>query len=165
MVLILFLLTSSIILLSLSFLCIDNNNAARAQQQQQRQQQTSQGAPLAIIPGLTGNILAVVSFLIGTSSFILGLRIQSAARTATTAASTPPSSSTLPLSLMNKYFELLILALVIPSIMINIYGILLVGSHLYLEDIPYLLILFALFIPAGAVLFLVRKLRIVPLKT
>lgn len=168
MVLILFLLTSSIILLFLFFLSTDNNNAVRAQQQQQRQQQTSQGAPLAIIPGLTGNILAVVSFLIGTSSFILGLRIQNAARTTTTtttAASTPPSSSTLPLSLMNKYFELLILALVIPSIMINIYGILLVGSHLYLEDYPYLLILFALFIPVGAVLFLVRKLRIVPLKT
>jgi hypothetical protein len=158
MVLILFLLTSSIILLSLFFLSIDNNNAVRAQQPQQRQQQTSQGAPLAIIPGLTGNILAVVSFLIGTSSFILGLRIQNAARTTTT-ASTPPSSM-LPSSLMNKYFELLILALIIPSIIINMYGILLVGSHLYQEDVPYLLILFALFIPAGAVLFLLRKLRI-----
>jgi len=163
MVLILFLLTSSIILLSLFFLSIDNNNAVRAQQQQQRQQQTSQGAPLAIIPGLTGNILAVVSFLIGTSSFILGLRIQNAARTTTT-ASTPPSSM-LSSSLMNKYFELLILALIIPSIIINMYGILLVGSHLYSEDVPYLLILFALFIPAGAVLFLVGKLRILPLKT
>ena len=32
-------------------------------------------------------------------------------------------------------------------------GILLVGSHLYLQDAPYLLLLFALFIPAGAVLF------------
>jgi hypothetical protein len=144
---------------------MDNNNAARAQQHQQRQQQTSQGAPLAIIPGLTGNILAVVSFLIGTSSFILGLRIQNAARTTTATATSTPPSSTLPSSLMNKYFELLILALVIPSIMINIYGILLVGSHLYPEDVPYLLILFALFIPAVAVLFLVGKLRIVPLKT
>ena len=163
MVLILFLLTSSIILLSLFFLSMDNNNAVRAQQQQQRQQQTSQGAPLAIIPGLTGNILAVVSFLIGTSSFILGLRIQNAARTTTTAST--PTSSMLPSSLMNKYFELLILALIIPSIIINIYGILLVGSHLYPEDVPYLLILFALFIPAGVVLFLVGKLRIVPLKT
>jgi hypothetical protein len=165
MVLVLFLLTSSIILLSLFFLSLDNNNAVRAQQQQQqqRQQQTSQGAPLAIIPGLTGNILAVVSFLIGTSSFILGLRIQNAARTTTTASTLP--SSMLPSSLMNKYFELLILALIIPSIIINIYGILLVGSHLYPEDVPYLLILFALFIPAGVVLFLVGKLRIVPLKT
>jgi hypothetical protein len=62
---------------------------------------------------------------------------------------------------MNKYFELLILALVIPSVIINIYGILLVGSHLDPEDTPYLLLLFALFIPIGAVLFLVRKLGLV----
>jgi hypothetical protein len=149
----------------------DNNITVRAQQQQQqqqqllqqRQQQTSQGSPLPLIPGITGNILAVVSFLIGTSSFILGLRIQSAAKTPT--ASTPSSSSsTLPSSLMNKYFELLILALVIPSVVINIYGILVVASHLYPEDFPYLLILYALFIPAGAVLFLVSKLRILSLK-
>jgi hypothetical protein len=141
---------------------MDNNNTVRAQQQQQ--QQTSQGAPLAIIPGLTGNILAIVSFLIGTSSFILGLRIQSAARTATTGSSTSSStSSALPLSIMNRYFELLILTLVIPSVVINIYGILLIGSHLYPQDAPYLLLLYALFIPAGAVLFLVRKLRIVSL--
>jgi hypothetical protein len=58
---------------------------------------------------------------------------------------------------MHKSFELLILTLVIPSVAINIYGILLVGSHLYLEDAPYLLLLFALFIPAGAILFLVIK--------
>jgi DNA polymerase-2 len=70
------------------------------------------------------------------------------------------SSATLPSSVMHKYFELLILALVIPSIGINAYGILLVGSHLYLPDAPYLSFLFALFIPAGAILFLVRKLRI-----
>ena len=57
-------------------LCMDsNNNTVRAEQQTQ---QTRQGAPIALIPGLTGNILATVSFLIGTSSFILGLRIQSA---------------------------------------------------------------------------------------
>jgi hypothetical protein len=68
------------------------------------------------------------------------LRIQNAARTTTTTAISTPPSSMLPSSLMNKYFELLILALVIPSIMINIYGILLVGSHLYPEDLPYLLI-------------------------
>jgi hypothetical protein len=140
--------------------CNNNYNTVRAQQQ--RQQQTSQGAPLPIIPGLTGNILAIVSFLIGTSSFILGLRIQSAARTTTTTASTSASSqspSTLPSSVMNKYFELLILALITPSVVINIYGILLVGSHLFPEDYPYLLLLFALFVPVGAVLFLVRKLR------
>jgi preprotein translocase subunit YajC len=61
-----------------------DNNTVRAQWQQQQQQQqqqhlSSQGSPIAIIPGLTGNVLAIVSFLIGTSSFILGLKIQSAA--------------------------------------------------------------------------------------
>jgi hypothetical protein len=35
---------------------------------------TRTGAPLNIVPGLTSNILTGVSFLIGTSSFILGLR-------------------------------------------------------------------------------------------
>jgi hypothetical protein len=138
-----------------------NNNYNTVRAQQQRQQQTSQGAPLPIIPGLTQNILAIVSFLIGTS-FILGLRIQSAARTTTNTASTSASlqsPSTLPSSVMNKYFELLILALITPSLVINIYGILLVGSHLFPEDYPYLLLLFALFVPVGAVLFLVGKLR------
>ena len=149
---------STVILVSLPFLSADsNNNTLRAEQhqtQQQQQQQTSQGAPLALIPGLTGNILTTVSFFIGTSSFILGLKIQSAARI--TSSST---QSTSPLSIISKYFDLLILALVIPSIVINIYGILLVGSHLYPEDAPYLLLLFALFIPVGAILFLVKKLH------
>jgi hypothetical protein len=134
-------------------------------QKQQPQPQTSQGLPVVIVPGLTQNILTVVSFLIGTSSFILGLRIQSAARTTTAAStgstlSTTTSSPTLPSSAMQKYFELLILALVIPSIALNAYGILLVGSQLYLPDAPYLSLLFALFIPAGAILFLVEKLRV-----
>jgi hypothetical protein len=147
---------STVILTSLPFLSADsNNNTLRAEQQQtQQQQQTSQGAPLALIPGLTGNILTTVSFFIGTSSFILGLKIQSAARI--TSSST---QSTSPLSIINKYFDLLILALVIPSIVINIYGILMVGSHLYPEDAPYLILLFALFIPIGAILFLVKKLH------
>lgn len=148
---------STVILSSLPFLSADsNNNTLRAKQQQiqQQQQQTSQGAPLALIPGLTGNILTTVSFFIGTSSFILGLKIQSAVR-----ISSSSTQSTSPLSIINKYFDLLILTLVIPSIVINIYGILMVGSHLYPEDAPYLLLLFALFIPIGAILFLVRKLH------
>jgi hypothetical protein len=153
-------------LLSLPFMHI-NYNSARAQQQQQQQQQaaqlTIQGSPVALIPGLTQNILTIVSFLIGTSSFVLGLKIQNAARTTSESISSS-STPTLPTSIINKYFELLILALVIPSVFINIYGILLVGSHLYPGDAPYLLILFALFIPAGAVLFLVRKLRLKSLK-
>ena len=114
-----------------------------AQQQTQTAQSTRLGAPLAVVPGITGNVLTVVSFLIGTSSFILGLRIQNA---------TKPSSIT-------RYFEFLILALVIPAIIINIFGILLVGGHLYPSDFPYLALVYALFIPAGAILFLVVKLH------
>ena len=146
-------------------MCIDNNTVRAQQQQQQQQQQlTSQGSPIAIIPGLTQNVLTIVSFLIGTSSFILGLRLQNGARTTTESRSPLSQPPTLPTSIINKYFELLILALVIPSVIINIYGILLVGSHLGPEDTPYLLLLFALFIPIGAVLFLVRKLGLVSLK-
>ena len=150
-----------IVLLAAAAILASTLQAATAQQQQP-QPQTAQGLPIVLVPAIIGNILAVVSFLIGTSSFILGLRIQSAARTTTTTTtgSTSSSSATLPSSVMHKYFELLILALVIPSIGINAYGILLVGSHLYLPDAPYLSLLFALFIPAGAILFLVRKLHI-----
>ncbi len=151
-----------IVLLAAASILTSTLQAARAQQQQP-QPQTAQGLPIVIVPAIIGNILAVVSFLIGTSSFILGLRIQSAARTTTTgstSSSSSSSSATLPSSEMHKYFELLILTLVIPSIGINAYGILLVGSHLYLPDAPYLSLLFALFIPAGAILFLVKKLHI-----
>ena len=81
-------------LLSLSFMCLANNTV-RAQQQQV----TSQGTPITIIPGLTQNVLTIVSFLIGTSSFILGLRIQNAARATT--ESTPSSTPTHPSSIMN----------------------------------------------------------------
>jgi hypothetical protein len=141
------------------FILLSINNTAGQQQQQglqQSQPQTTQGLPLVFIPAFTGNILAVVSFLIGTSSFILGLRMQSVSRIITESS----SSSTLPLSTMHKYFELLILTLVIPAIGLNTYGILVLASHLYLADSPYLLLLFVLFIPAGAILFLVSKLRI-----
>ena len=156
----LFLLISNVNLLSILFLHIGNNNIAMAEQQQiqQQLQQTRQGAPLAIVPGLTGNILATVSFLIGTSSFILGLRIQSASRSASP-SSTPTTQSTLSSSTINKYFDFLIFALAIPSIVINVYGILLIGSHLYPEDTPYLLLLFVLFIPMSVILFLVKKLH------
>ena len=103
--------------------------------------------PIAVVPGITGNVLTVVSFLIGTSSFILGLRIQNAAKTLTS-----------PLSSITKYFDLLILALVIPAIAINIFGILLVGGHIDF-DTPFLILVYALFIPAGVILFLVVKLH------
>src|SRR6476469_6401640 len=156
----LFLLISNVSLSSILFLHIGNNNIAIAEQQQiqQQQQQTRQGAPLAIVPGLTGNILATVSFLIGTSSFILGLRIQSASKSASP-SSTPITQSSLSSSIINKYFDILIFALAIPSIVINVYGILLIGSHLYPEDTPYLLLLFVLFIPMIVILFLVKKLH------
>jgi hypothetical protein len=163
------LFTLATVLVSLSFVYTDTNivraqkQQDQQQQQQQNQQLTSQGSPIALIPGLTQNVLTIVSFLIGTSSFILGLRIQNAARTTTesTSSSSSPTTTkpTIPSSIINKYFEILILALVIPAVIIIIYGILLVGSHLYPGDAPYLLLLFALFIPAGTVLFLVRKLR------
>lgn len=77
------LLTFTLILTFFSLLSLNNEYFAKAQQQ--TQSQTRIGAPLAIVPGLTGNILTVVSFLVGTSSFILGLRIQSASKTAAVA--------------------------------------------------------------------------------
>ncbi|MGN6823144.1 MAG: hypothetical protein ACTHJ7_10305, partial [Candidatus Nitrosocosmicus sp.] len=109
---------------------------------------------------LTGNILATVSFLIGTSAFLLGLRVQNASRTVIPSSSPTTSKSALPISIINKYFDLLILGLVLPSIVVDVYGILTVGSHLYPEDSPYLLLLFVLFIPIGIILFLVKKLHV-----
>jgi len=148
--------TCAIMILFLPFILVDYNNDVGAQQSQPQAQQTTLGAPVVLIPAITQNILTIVSFLIGTASFILGLKIQSAAR------ATSSTTSILPSSIINRYFDLLILALVVPSIAINIFGILVVGSHLYpAPDIAYLVLLFALFIPAGVILFLVRKLRIV----
>ena len=154
------LLTFTFLLIFLPLLSFDDEYIVKAQQQIQSQSQTRTGAPLAIVPGLTGNILTAVSFLIGTSSFILGLRIQSAAKTMAVLDQGSPTSKLTPSSsVITKYYELLIVALVVPSIVINIYGILLVSSHLYPEDTPYLLLLFVLFIPIGAILFLVKKLH------
>ncbi|MDF0679490.1 MAG: hypothetical protein P0116_00830 [Candidatus Nitrosocosmicus sp.] len=153
------LLTFTFLLTFLSLLSFGDEYVVKAQQQQS-QSQTRIGAPLAIIPGLTGNVLTAVSFLIGTSSFILGLRIQSASKPAAVVDRKAPSSQFTPsASIITKYYELLIIALVVPSIVINIYGILLLSTHLYLEDTPYLLLLFVLFIPIGAILFLVKKLH------
>jgi hypothetical protein len=60
---------------------------------------------------------------------------------------------------MKKYSDLLILALIIPAVFTTSYGIVVVGSHLSPEDFSFLLLLFPLFIPVGAVLFLLIKLR------
>jgi hypothetical protein len=160
----LLLLISIVVLFFIPFIYKDNI-AAIAQQQQTSQQQTSQqltsqGAPIAFIPGLTGNILATISFLIGTSAFLLGLRVQNASKTVIPSSSSTTSKSALPISIINKYFDLLILGLVLPSIVVDVYGILTVGSHLYPEDSPYLLLLFVLFIPIGIILFLVKKLHV-----
>ena len=113
-----------------------------------------ENVPVTLIPAITQNILTIVSLLIGTSSFILGLRIQNLARLA--------ASSSI---MINKYMETLILALVIPSIFIIIFGIILVGIQLEIGDLAYLLLLFALFIPAGVILLLIRNLRRIPEKT
>lgn len=82
-------------------------------------QEKSQYDPVTLVPAITQNILTVVSLLIGTSSFILGLRIQNLAKPASSTAS--PS-----LIIINKYMDTLILALVFPSIFIIIFGIILV---------------------------------------
>jgi hypothetical protein len=113
--------------------------------------------PVTLIPAITQNILTIVSLLIGTSSFVLGLRIQNLAKPASSTAS--PS-----LILINTYMDTLILALVIPSIAIIIFGIILVGIQLDPGDLAYLLLLFALFIPAGVILFLIRNLSRIPEK-
>jgi hypothetical protein len=100
----------------------------------------------SIITSVTDNLLTVVSFLIGTSSFVLGLRIQNLSKSA-------------PNPIINKYFSILILALVVPSIIITAYGIFVIGSSIEPGDMDYLLLLFSLFVPAGVILFLVGKLR------
>lgn len=86
----------------------------------------------SIATSATQNFLTVVSFLIGTSSFILGLSIQNASKLTAT---------------MNRYFRILILAMVIPSIVIILYGIGVVGSTLGPGDEHYLLLLFLLLYP------------------
>jgi hypothetical protein len=99
-----------------------------------------------IITSLTDNLLTVVSFLIGTSSFVLGLRIQNLSKSGAN-------------SIINKYFSILILALIVPSVIITAYGIFVIGSSIEPGDIDYLMLLFSLFVPAGVILFLVGKLR------
>ena len=152
------LLTLTFLFTFSSFLLVGKNYTL-AQQIQDNMENTRTGAPLTIVPGLTSNILTGVSFLIGTSSFILGLRIQNINKTMTTTEDDSQKKISSPSTTITKYYELLILALVFPAIVINVYGILAVASHLYLEDAPYLILLFVLFIPIGVILFLVKKLH------
>ena len=75
----LLLINSFLAILLLQFLIANNLITFFAfAQAQQQQQQTS--IPVTLIPSITQNILTIVSFLIGTSSFILGLRIQNLSR-------------------------------------------------------------------------------------
>jgi len=89
------------------------------------------------------NMLTVVSFLIGTCSFILGLTIQ--------------NSSKMSIQIY-RYSKILMLAMVIPSIITITYGIVIVGYGLELGDISYLLLLFVLYVPAGIIILLISKL-------
>jgi hypothetical protein len=98
----------------------------------------------SIATSVTQNLLTVVALLLGTSSFILGLSIQNSSRMTDT---------------MNRYFRILILAMVLPSVVIIIYGIVIVGYTLDPEDVHYLLLLITLFVPAGAILFLLSRLH------
>jgi hypothetical protein len=110
------------------------------------QEQMTTNIDYSIITSVTDNLLTVVSFLVGTSSFFLGLRIQNLSKSASN-------------SIINKYFTILILALIVPSVIIIAYGIFVIGSSIEPGDIDYLLLLFSLFVPAGVILHLVRKLR------
>jgi hypothetical protein len=110
------------------------------------QEQMTTNIDYSIITSVTDNLLTVVSFLVGTSSFFLGLRIQNLSKSASN-------------SIINKYFTILILALIVPSVIIIAYGIFVIGSSIEPGDIDYLLLLFSLFVPAGVILYLVRKLR------
>jgi hypothetical protein len=105
---------------------------------------TNSGGNATIATSVTQNLLTVVALLLGTSSFILGLSIQNSSKLTST---------------MNKYFRILILAMVFPSLVIIIYGIVLVGSTLDPGDVHYLLLLASLFVPAGAILYLLSRLH------
>jgi hypothetical protein len=112
----------------------------------QEQMMMTTNIDYSIITSLTDNLLTVVSFLIGTSSFVLGLRLQNLSKSGAN-------------SIINKYFSILILALIVPSVIITAYGIFVIGSSIEPGDMDYLLLLFSLFVPAGVILFLVGKLR------
>jgi hypothetical protein len=133
---------------SLLLILISNNtlgiSSVFAVVEQQDKVSTGDIFATSIATSVTQNLLTVVSFLIGTSSFILGLSIQNISKVE-------------PNPIINKYFNVLILALAVPLVIIIAYGIGLVGSTLEPGDVHYLLLLFSLFVPAGVILFLVGK--------
>ena len=65
-----------------------------------------------------------------------------------------------PVSTFSVTLVTTLLALVIPAIVLIIFGIMILGNQMDPGDLAYLLLLFVLFIPAGPVLFLVSRLRI-----
>ena len=60
---------------------------------------------------------------------------------------------------MITYFGTMIFALLIPAIVIITYGVIVTGSTLDPGDEHYLLLVFALYVPSGAILFIIRKLH------
>jgi hypothetical protein len=58
---------------------------------------------------------------------------------------------------MNRYFRTMILALLIPSIVIISYGVVIVAYSVDSGDEHYLLLLFTLYVPSGAILFLLTR--------
>ena len=110
----------------------------------EHQDQLDQEKSKPLVTGITQNLLTVVSFLVGTTSFVLGLTIQNASRLTAT---------------MNSYFRTMILALLIPAIIIITYGIIITAFTLDPGDEHYLMLLFALYVPSGAILFLLGKLH------
>lgn len=91
-----------------------------------------------VVSPIIQNLLTVVSFLIGTASFILGLHIQNVAKLS---------------EQINKYMKVFILALVFPAIFIIFYGIIINGINLEAEYIHYLIILTVLFVPVFIILY------------
>jgi hypothetical protein len=111
---------------------------------EQRDQLDQDSSKPALVTGITQNLLTVVSFLVGTTSFVLGLTIQNASKMTAT---------------MHSYFRTMILALLVPAIVIITYGVIVTAYTLDPGDEHYLLLLFALYVPSGAILFLLRKLH------
>lgn len=97
-----------------------------------------------LVAAITQNLLTIIAFLIGTASFVLGLSIQNASRLTTA---------------MNRYFRTMILTLLIPSIVIISYGVVIVAYSVDPGDEHYLLLLFALYVPSGAILFLLTRIH------
>ena len=83
----------------------------------------------SIVTSATQNLLTVVSFLIGYFFFSFSTEH-------TKYSKTPPNP------IITKYFNVLILALMVPSVVIIIYGIILIGVSIEPKNLHYLLLTF-----------------------